>query len=69
MNEFEKRRREAEVRKVLDSQVDGANELLDDLRAVLLKYAEQTTLPMVVGVLETLKFEVLLETMTYTEEI
>jgi hypothetical protein len=59
MNELEERRKAKEVDKTLDSQIDVSHDLMDDLREVIFKYEGKTTAPLVVGVLESLKYEVL----------
>lgn len=67
MDELNQRRILKDLDRSLEVQVDVSNDLLDEVRDVLMKYNGKVTTPVVIGVLESMKFEILLNDMTATE--
>ena len=59
MNDFETRRKAKELDKALDTQVDIAHDMMDELREVGFKHEGHMTPLLVIGVLEALKHEIL----------
>lgn len=59
MDDLESLRKERELGKLLDMNVDSANQLLEDIRDTIHAYEGPITLVTLIGILETLKFEVL----------
>ena len=60
MTDFEDRRKAKELDKAIDTQVDIANKMMDEFRDIIFKYDGSTPVLLVVGILEALKSEILL---------
>jgi hypothetical protein len=58
-NDFESRRKAKELDKALDTQVDVAHDMMDELREVVFRHDGKMTPLLVIGVLEALKNEIL----------
>lgn len=59
MTTFEERLKERQKDELLGESIDDANEMLDQLREVLNSFDGMVTIVTAVGVLETLKFQLL----------
>jgi hypothetical protein len=59
MTTFEERLKERQKDELLGESIDDANEMLDRLREVLNSFDGMVTIVTAVGVLETLKFQLL----------